>query len=71
MPKATVMMVVNQKGETGKTTTCENLGIDLTREGKRVLSINTDPQGSLTITLGHSKSNDLPVTLTNLMAKVM
>ena len=71
MSKATVMAVVNQKGGTGKTTTCGNLGIGLAREGKRVLLIDTDPQGSLTIALGHSRPDDLPVTLTDLMAKVM
>ena len=71
MSKATVMAVVNQKGGTGKTTTCENLGIGLAREGKRVLLIDTDPQGSLTIALGHSRPDDLPVTLTDLMTKVM
>ena len=71
MSKATVMAVVNQKGGTGKTTTCENLGIGLAREGKRVLLIDADPQGSLTIALGHSRPDDLPVTLTDLMAKVM
>ena len=71
MSKAPVMAVVNQKGGTGKTTTCENLGIGLAREGKRVLLIDTDPQGSLTIALGHSRPDDLPVTLTDLMAKVM
>ena len=59
MSKATVMAVVNQKGGTGKTTTCENLGIGLAREGKRVLLIDTDPQGSLTIALGHSRPDDL------------
>lgn len=71
MSKATVMAVVNQKGGTGKTTTCENLGIGLAREGKRVLLVDTDPQGSLTIALGHSRPDDLPVTLTDLMTKVM
>ena len=71
MSKATVMAVVNQKGGTGKTTTCENLGIGLANEGKKVLLVDTDPQGSLTIALGHPRPDDLPVTLTDLMAKVM
>lgn len=69
--KATVIAVVNQKGGTGKTTTCENLGIGLANEGKKVLLVNTDPQGSLTIALGNPRPDDLPVTLTDLMAKIM
>lgn len=71
MSKATIMAVVNQKGGTGKTTTCENLGIGLANEGKKVLLVDTDPQGSLTIALGNPRPDDLPVTLTDLMAKVM
>lgn len=69
--KATVIAVVNQKGRTGKTTTCENLGIGLANEGKKVLLVDTDPQGSLTIALGNPRPDDLPVTLTDLMAKIM
>ena len=51
--KATVIAVVNQKGGTGKTTTCENLGVGLAMEGKRVLLVDTDPQASLTVSLGN------------------
>ena len=69
--KVTVIAVVNQKGGTGKTTTCENLGIGLANEGKKVLLVDTDPQGSLTIALGNPRPDDLPVTLTDLMAKIM
>lgn len=71
MSKATVMAVVNQKGGTGKTTTCENLGIGLAGEVKKVLLVDTDPQGSLTIALGNPRPDDLTVTLTDLLAKVM
>lgn len=69
--KGTVMAVVNQKGGTGKTTTCENLGIGLAHEGKKILLVDTDPQGSLTIALGNPRPDELPVTLTDLMAKIM
>ena len=66
-----IIAVANQKGGTGKTTTCENLGIGLAREGKHVLLVDTDPQASLTIALGHPRPDDLPVTLTDLMTSVM
>lgn len=69
--KATVMAVVNQKGGTGKTTTCENLGVGLAMEGKKVLIVDTDPQASLTISLGYPMPDELPVTLSDLMGKVM
>lgn len=68
---ATVTAVVNQKGGTGKTTTCENLGVGLAMEGEKVLLIDTDPQASLTISLGHPMPDNISPTLSDIMGKIM
>lgn len=68
---ATVTAVVNQKGGTGKTTTCENLGVGLAMEGKKVLLIDTDPQASLTISLGNPMPDNISPTLSDMMGKIM
>ena len=69
--KATIIAVVNQKGGTGKTTTTENLGIGLALEGKKVLLVDTDPQASLTVSLGNPCPDDLSPTLSDMMGKIM
>lgn len=54
-----VIAFVNQKGGVGKTTSCLNVGAGLSHKGKRVLLIDTDPQGNLTISAGiHLKDGE-------------
>ncbi|MBR5111159.1 MAG: ParA family protein [Clostridia bacterium] len=71
MNAPTIIALSNQKGGVTKTTTCANLGIGLAMAGKKVLVVDIDPQASLTISLGYPQPDTLPVTITDLMKKVI
>ena len=66
-----IIAVANQKGGVGKTTTCVNLGIGLAREGKRVLLVEADAQGSMAVSLGIREPDELEVTLVNILEKII
>ena len=71
MPNCKTIAICNQKGGVGKTTTTMNLGIGLANKGKRVLVVDSDPQGDLTTCLGWQRVDEIPVTLATKMHEII
>lgn len=66
-----ICSICNQKGGVGKTQTAISLGIGLAREGKRVLLVDVDAQGSLTASLGYQQPDQMEVTLAAIMSGII
>ncbi len=66
LKKGRMVAVVNQKGGVGKTTSTNNLGAALAEEGARVLLVDFDPQGALSVGLGLNP-NAMDTTVYNLL----
>ena len=69
--KCKVIALANQKGGVSKTTTTVNLGIGLARAGNRVLLIDSDPQASLTASMGSREPDRLDKTLASMITSIM
>lgn len=67
MDHCKVIAIVNQKGGVAKTTTTVNLGVGLAKNGHRVLLIDADPQGSLSVCLGIKDPDSLNESLATVM----
>lgn len=68
---ATVYAVCNQKGGCAKTMTSVNFGIGLAREGKKVLLVDMDAQGSMTASLGYQQPDRLETTLAVVLSSII
>lgn len=65
-----IIAVANQKGGGGKTSIVKNVGIGLARHGKKVLLVDADPQGSLTICLGKKEPDEIEYTLAKILTNI-
>ena len=68
---AKITAICNQKGGVGKTVTAVNLGIGLAREGKKILLVDMDAQGSLTASLGYQRPDQMENTLATILGRII
>ena len=71
MSDCKVICIANSKGGVGKTTTAINLRVALSQEGRRVLAIDADPQGDLSVSFGYKNQDQLEITLASKLGNVI
>lgn len=71
MKEAKMIAICNQKGGVGKSNVTVNLGVGLANQGKKVLTLDTDPQGDLTTSLGWRDTEKLDITMASLMKETI
>ncbi|MEC0182215.1 AAA family ATPase [Paenibacillus peoriae] len=71
MTYARTITIANQKGGTGKTTSAYNLAHALSHENKKVLLVDFDLQGNLSLCFGIEQPDQLSVSMCNILDAFM
>ena len=68
---ATIYCLCNQKGGCAKTVSSISIGVGLAREGRRVLLVDVDSQGSMTASLGYQQPDQMETTLATILGGII
>ena len=71
MENCKIITIANQKGGTGKSTTCCNLGNALANMGNRVLLVDFDPQSNLSMSFGIERPDELDISMNDVLSLVI